>query len=40
LLLMEEPKLEDLTNIASNIYEDERMVKFPPMNEVMQTKRA
>jgi hypothetical protein len=40
LLIMEEPKIEDVTNIASNLYEDESMVRFPPMNEVMQTKRV
>ena len=39
LLMMEEPKHEDVTNIASNIYEDESMVRLPPMNEIMQTKR-
>jgi N-acetyl-gamma-glutamylphosphate reductase len=37
--MMEEPKHEDVTNIASNIYEDESMVRLPPMNEIMQTKR-
>ena len=30
LIMMEEPKVEDLTNIGSNIYEDDSLVRFPP----------
>ena len=31
--LMEEAKLEELTNRISNIDEDESQVRFPPTNE-------